>query len=175
VIHRFLILAFLLPALSAAQEAHDHPAPEKLGTVSFPISCQPGVQQEFATITYVAGTQFLRADGKPVPDALLATPDGKPGLKAEYTQFGTGTVRMCLPLPIKSTIAQRSSRRCKLPKVSSASSRRRRPHPSRMARIARLRFPVRVCSSGTCQSAAASPAVSQLPKREPSLRTPLTP
>jgi hypothetical protein len=47
VIQRFLILAFLLPALSAAQEAHDHPAPEKLGTASFPISCQPGVQQEF--------------------------------------------------------------------------------------------------------------------------------
>jgi tetratricopeptide (TPR) repeat protein len=44
---RILILAFLLPALSAAQEEHDHPAPEKLGTVSFPTSCQPGVQQEF--------------------------------------------------------------------------------------------------------------------------------
>ena len=38
---RILILAFLLPALSAAQEMHDHPAPEKLGTVSFPTSCQP--------------------------------------------------------------------------------------------------------------------------------------
>src|SRR5580693_2233146 len=44
---RFLILAFLLPTLSAAQDAHDHPAPEKLGAVSFPTSCQPGVQQEF--------------------------------------------------------------------------------------------------------------------------------
>jgi hypothetical protein len=63
---------------------------------------------------------------------------------------------------------------CKLSSVSSASSRRRRPQPSRMARIARLRFPVRLCPSGTCQSAAASPAVSQLPKRDPSLRTPLT-
>jgi hypothetical protein len=86
---------------------------------------------------------------------------------------GTGTVRMCLPLPIRSTIAQRSSQRCKLSSVSSASSRRRRPQPGRMARIARLRSPVRVCPSGTCQSAA-SPAVSQLPKRDPSLRTPLT-
>jgi hypothetical protein len=91
-----------------------------------------------------------------------------------FTQFGTGTVHMCLPLPMRSTIAQRSSRRCRLSRVSSASSRRRRPQPSRMARIARLRFPVRVCLSGNCQSAAASPAVSQLPKREPSLRTPLT-
>jgi hypothetical protein len=44
---RILILAFLLSALSAGQENHDHPAPEKLGTVSFPTSCQPGVQQEF--------------------------------------------------------------------------------------------------------------------------------
>jgi len=91
-----------------------------------------------------------------------------------FTQAGTGTVRMCLPLPIGPTIAQRYSRRCKLSGVSSASSRRRRPHPSRMARIARLRFPVRVCPSGTCQSADASSAVSQLPRREPSLRTPLT-
>jgi hypothetical protein len=70
---------------------------------------------------------------------------------ASFTQFGTGTVRICRPLPIKSTIAQRSSRRCKHSSVSSASSRRRRPQPSRMARIARLRFPVRVCLSGTCQ------------------------
>ncbi len=94
--------------------------------------------------------------------------------RVSFTQFGTGTVRMCRPLPMRSTIAQRSSRLCKLSSVSSASSRRRRPHPSRMARIARLRFPVRVCPSGTCQRTAASPTVSQLPKREPSLRTPLT-
>jgi hypothetical protein len=61
---------------------------------------------------------------------------------------GTGTVRMCLPLPIRSTIAQRSSQRCKLSSVSSASSRRRRPQPGRMARIARLRFPVKSLSIG---------------------------
>src|ERR1700733_10574305 len=44
---RVLVLAFLLPALSAAQEMHDHPAPEKLGTVSFPTSCQSAVQPQF--------------------------------------------------------------------------------------------------------------------------------
>jgi hypothetical protein len=88
---------------------------------------------------------------------------------ASFTQFGTETVRMCLPLPIRSTIAQRPSRRCKLSNVSSASSRRRSPQPSRMARIARLRLPVRVRPLGICQSADASPAVSQLPKREPQL------
>jgi tetratricopeptide (TPR) repeat protein len=42
-----LILACLLPALPAAQEMHNHPAPEKLGTVSFATSCKPGTQQEF--------------------------------------------------------------------------------------------------------------------------------
>jgi hypothetical protein len=44
---RFLILAFFFPALLAAQEMHDHAAPEKLGTVSFPTSCKPETQQEF--------------------------------------------------------------------------------------------------------------------------------
>jgi tetratricopeptide (TPR) repeat protein len=37
----------LLPVSLISQEIHSHSAPEKLGTVSFPISCAPGVQQEF--------------------------------------------------------------------------------------------------------------------------------
>jgi tetratricopeptide (TPR) repeat protein len=41
-----LILAFL-PAGLGAQEMHDHRAPEKLGRVSFPISCAPETQAEF--------------------------------------------------------------------------------------------------------------------------------
>jgi hypothetical protein len=41
-----LILLFVFP-FSSAQEAHDHKVPEKLGTVSFPISCAPGVQEQF--------------------------------------------------------------------------------------------------------------------------------
>jgi hypothetical protein len=94
--------------------------------------------------------------------------------RVTFTQFGTGTVRMCFPLPTRSTMAQRSSRRCKLSNVSSASSRRRSPQPSKIANVARLRFPVRVWPSGDCQKANASFAVNQLPKREPSLRTPLT-
>jgi tetratricopeptide (TPR) repeat protein len=38
-----------LPSLSAesAVEQHDHPAPEKLGSVNFPTSCSAGVQKEF--------------------------------------------------------------------------------------------------------------------------------
>jgi hypothetical protein len=39
-------LLFFAVAL-AGQEAHNRNTPEKLGTVSFPISCRPSVQQEF--------------------------------------------------------------------------------------------------------------------------------
>ncbi|RZU40967.1 hypothetical protein [Edaphobacter modestus] len=46
-LRRIFLTLLLLPAFSAAQETHNHPAPEKLGTVSFPISCKPAVQQQF--------------------------------------------------------------------------------------------------------------------------------
>jgi tetratricopeptide (TPR) repeat protein len=42
-----LALLLVLPASSAAQDAHNHAAPEKLGVVSFPLSCRPEVQQQF--------------------------------------------------------------------------------------------------------------------------------
>ncbi len=42
-----ILVALLSPALSLAQEEHDHPAPEKLGRVSFHTSCKPETQQEF--------------------------------------------------------------------------------------------------------------------------------
>ena len=50
------------------------------------VSILDGLKAEFpnATISYVPGTQFLRSDGTPVPDSLLTTSDGKPGLKADY-------------------------------------------------------------------------------------------
>src|SRR6266702_1993264 len=41
-----LVMPFLFP-VAHAQEMHDHPAPEKLGKVSFPISCAPDEQQPF--------------------------------------------------------------------------------------------------------------------------------
>jgi hypothetical protein len=41
-----LALLFIFP-LSAAQETHNHSAPEKLGKVSFPTSCSPAVQEQF--------------------------------------------------------------------------------------------------------------------------------
>ena len=58
------------------------------GTPTHSVSVLEGLRAEFpnAQITYVPGTQFLRNDGNPVPDNLLTTPDGKPGLKAEYNE-----------------------------------------------------------------------------------------
>jgi len=52
------------------------------------VSILDGLHTEFpnASITFVAGTQFLRTEGTPVPDAVLTTADGKPGLKADYNE-----------------------------------------------------------------------------------------
>ncbi len=52
------------------------------------VSVLDGLKAEFpnATITFVPGTQFLRNDGSPVPNSVLTTPDGKPGLKADYSE-----------------------------------------------------------------------------------------
>ena len=56
------------------------------GTPTHTVSVLEGMKAEFpsAKITYVAGTQFLSNHGDPVPASVLTTPDGKPGLKAEY-------------------------------------------------------------------------------------------
>ncbi len=43
----FLTLLFIFPPSSIAQETHNHGAPERLGAVSFPISCRKEVQQQF--------------------------------------------------------------------------------------------------------------------------------
>ena len=44
---RLFLIALLGCATIRGQEMHDHPAPEKLGTVSFPVSCNARVQPEF--------------------------------------------------------------------------------------------------------------------------------
>ncbi len=56
------------------------------GTPTHTVSFLEGLKAQYpnAKITYVPGTQFLRNDGDPVPNNWLTTPDGKPGLKAEY-------------------------------------------------------------------------------------------
>jgi tetratricopeptide (TPR) repeat protein len=43
----FLALLFLLPSAAAQPESHSHGTPEKLGEISFPISCTPAVEQQF--------------------------------------------------------------------------------------------------------------------------------
>ena len=56
------------------------------GSPTHTVSVLEGMKAEFpdAKITYVPGTQFLSNSGKPVPTSALTTPEGKPGLKAEY-------------------------------------------------------------------------------------------
>lgn len=43
----FLISAIFFPVSFAMQDTHNHPAPEKLGTVTFQTSCKPDTQQQF--------------------------------------------------------------------------------------------------------------------------------
>jgi beta-glucosidase len=59
------------------------------GTPTHTVSVLEGLKAEFpgAKITFVPGTQFLRSDGNPVPDNVLTTADGKPGLTAEYSNW----------------------------------------------------------------------------------------
>lgn len=83
-------------------------------------------------------------------------------------------VRMCPSFPIRSTMAQCSSRRCRWPKSSPADSRRRSPQPNRVAISARSRLPFRNAGFGSCQRVLASFAVSQFPIREPSILAHLT-
>jgi beta-glucosidase len=58
------------------------------GIPTHTVSFLEGLTAEFpsAKIAYVPGTQFLRTDGTPVPNGLLTTPDGNPGLKADYNE-----------------------------------------------------------------------------------------
>ncbi len=50
------------------------------------VSVLEGLRTQFpqTTITFEAGTSFLRDTSTPIPEARLSTPDGKPGLRAEY-------------------------------------------------------------------------------------------
>jgi beta-glucosidase len=58
------------------------------GKPTHSVSILDGLKSEFpnAKITYISGIQFLRNDGDPVPDSALSNPDGKPGLRAEYSE-----------------------------------------------------------------------------------------
>jgi beta-glucosidase len=51
------------------------------------VSVLDGLKVEFpeAKINFVPGTQFLRTDGELVPMSALTTPDGQPGLTAQFS------------------------------------------------------------------------------------------
>jgi len=60
------------------------------GSPSHTVSVLEGLKTEFpeAQITFVPGTQFLRTDGDLVPESVLTTPEGKPGLAVTYSTGG---------------------------------------------------------------------------------------
>jgi len=77
------------------------------GSPTHTVSFLEGLKAAYpnAKITFVPGTQFLRSDGTPVPDSLLTTPDGKPGLKAEYSNWeGVQLGPESKPAPLASRI-----------------------------------------------------------------------
>ena len=73
------------------------------GTPTQIVSVLDGMKAEFpnAKITYVPGTQFLSDEGSPVPASMLSTPDGKPGLKADYSSRAS---RGAAPTPLTSRV-----------------------------------------------------------------------
>ncbi|MHB8653753.1 MAG: glycoside hydrolase family 3 C-terminal domain-containing protein [Terriglobia bacterium] len=77
------------------------------GTPTHTVSMLEGMKAEFpdAKITFVPGTQFLsNHSGDPVPASMLTMPDGKPGVKAEYStgmRFGPSAPQ---PTPLTSRV-----------------------------------------------------------------------
>ena len=74
-----LLLMFVLPMWVGAQEMHDHAAPEKLGTVSFPTSCAAGVESEFNrgvallhSFAYKAADQAFQSIARQDPQCAIA-------------------------------------------------------------------------------------------------------
>ena len=57
------------------------------GSPTHIVSVLDGLKAEFpeAQINFVAGTQFLRAEGELVPSAALSTAEGQPGLTAKFS------------------------------------------------------------------------------------------
>jgi len=91
-----------------AQEAHDHAAPEKLGAVSFPITCKSGTQQQFDravallhSFAYTAAEEAFEAVAKQDPRCAMAYwgmamthfhPLWEPTLPAATVSIGQGEV-----------------------------------------------------------------------------------
>src|ERR1700751_2422395 len=73
------------------------------GSTSHTVTVLEGMKAEFpeAKITYVPGTQFVSNQAELVPASVLTTPDGKPGLKAEYGSPPTFDAK---PTPLTSRV-----------------------------------------------------------------------
>jgi hypothetical protein len=97
---------------------------------------------ELWTVSRQGGAAHLLTSGPGVKSSPALSP-------ARFAHTGTGTVRMCFPLPIRSAITQCSSRTWRSSILSSTSSARRSPHPMSSARIARLRLPRRLPDGGS--------------------------
>lgn len=76
---QFLSAIFLIVSFAAAQETHLHNSHEKLGTVSFPTSCNAAVQSEFNcgiallhSFAYAAAGDAFRQVAKQDPDCAMA-------------------------------------------------------------------------------------------------------
>jgi hypothetical protein len=76
---RTLLTLLIFCPLATAQETHSHNPPEKLGTVSFPISCAPAVQQQFNrgvallhSFAYTAANDTFQGVAKLDPQCAMA-------------------------------------------------------------------------------------------------------
>jgi tetratricopeptide (TPR) repeat protein len=74
-----LLVVFYSVSLPAAQETHDHGAPEKLGRVLFPISCAGSVQEQFNrgvallhSFAYTAAEKTFRSVADADPKCAMA-------------------------------------------------------------------------------------------------------
>ncbi len=74
------LLLLLVPVrIHAGEVGHDHPAPEKLGAVSFPTSCNPAVQDEFLrgvallhSFAYSTAASSFREVAEKDPNCMIA-------------------------------------------------------------------------------------------------------
>ncbi len=99
----------LLAAIAlSAQDAHDHAAPEKLGAVSFPITCKTGVQQQFDrgvallhSFAYAVADEAFQEVAKQDPECAMAYwgmamthfhPLWEPALPAATVSTGQGEI-----------------------------------------------------------------------------------
>ena len=73
------------------------------GSTSHTVTVLEGMKAEFpeAKIAYVPGTQFLSNKADLVPATVLTTPEGKPGLTAEYSSRPTFDAK---PTPLTSRV-----------------------------------------------------------------------